>query len=368
MKVPLLDLKAQFKPIKGEIMAAVEKVMESQMFINGPQVKELEQLIAPYCGCKHAIGVSSGTDALICAMMGLDIGPGDEVILPTFTFFATAGCVWRLGAKPVFADIDPRTYNIDPSKIERLVTKKTKAIVPVHLFGQTADMDPIMEIARKHNLHVIEDACQSIGATYKGRKAGSIGTVGCFSFFPSKNLGTAGDGGLITVPEDMELAEKLAVLRMHGSKPKYYHQMVGGNFRLDTIHAAILIVKLKYLDGWSEKRRKNAEKYNSLLSGLSCVVRPHVEKHNVSVINQYVIRVPRRDQLREFLTKNEIGTEIYYPLSLHEQKCFASLGHKKGDFPESEKAAAETVALPIYPELSDDQIGYVAGKIKEFYS
>lgn len=366
MKVPLLDLKAQYAPIKNEVMKAFEEVVDSCQFINGPQVKQMEQMIAEYSGAKCAVGVSSGTDALVCAMMALGIGPGDEVILPTFTFFATAGSVWRLCAKPVFVDIDPKTYNIDPAKIEKLITKKTKAIIPVHLFGQIADMDPIMKIAAKYNLYVIEDACQSIGAKYKGKKAGSMGTVGCFSFFPSKNLGTAGDGGAI-VTQDPVLGEKLAIMRMHGSKPKYYHQLVGGNFRLDTVHAAIIIVKLKYLDKWTEGRRKNADKYNNLLANLDCVGKPCIEKHNESVINQYVIRVPKRDQLREFLTKNEIGTEIYYPLSLHEQKCFAPLGHKRGDFPESEKAAAETVALPVYPELTDDQIAYVAGKIREFY-
>ncbi|HBC87115.1 MAG TPA: transcriptional regulator [Lentisphaeria bacterium] len=367
MNVPLLDLKAQFKPIKDEVMKAVEAVFESQQFINGPQVKELEKQIAAYTTCKSAIGVSSGTDALLCALMAFNIGNGDEVITTPFTFFATAGCIWRTGAKPVFVDIDPKTYNIDVTKIEKAITKKTKAIIPVHLFGQMADMDPIMEIAKKQNLFVIEDACQSIGSTYKGKQAGSIGTVGCFSFFPSKNLGTAGDGGIITA-QDPVLGEKLEIMRGHGSKPKYFHQVVGGNFRLDTIHAAILIVKLKYLNSWSEGRRKNAAKYNELLKDVKQVVIPFIEKHNVSIFNQYVIRIPKRDELRKFLTEKGIGTEIYYPLSLHEQACFKALGHKKGDFPESEKAAAETAALPIYPELSSDQIKYVADCVKEFYN
>ncbi|HCE45600.1 MAG TPA: transcriptional regulator [Lentisphaeria bacterium] len=367
MNVPLLDLKAQFRPIKDEVMKAVEAVFESQQFINGPQVKELEKQIAAYATCKSAIGVSSGTDALLCALMAFNIGQGDEVITTPFTFFATAGCIWRTGAKPVFVDIDPKTYNIDVTKIEKAITKKTKAIIPVHLFGQMADMDPIMVIAKKHNLFVIEDACQSIGSTYKGRQAGSIGTVGCFSFFPSKNLGTAGDGGIITA-QDPVLGERLEIMRGHGSKPKYFHQFVGGNFRLDTIHAAILIVKLKYLNSWSEGRRKNAAIYDDLLKGVKSVVTPFIEKHNVSIFNQYVIRVPRRDELRKFLTEKGIGTEIYYPLSLHEQECFKPLGHKKGDFPESEKAAAETAALPIYPELAPDQIKYVADCIKEFYN
>ena len=366
MKVPLLDLKAQYAPIKKEIMKSIEDVVDSCQFINGPQVKQIEAMVAEYSGCKSAIGVSSGTDAILCVLMGLGIGPGDEVITTPFTFFATAGCVWRLGARPVFVDIDLKTYNIDPAKIEKVITKKTKAIMPVHLFGQLANMDPIMEVAKKHGLPVIEDACQSIGASNKGRKAGSIGTAGCFSFFPSKNLGTAGDGGMI-VTQDEAFGEKMAIIRMHGSKPKYYHQMVGANFRLDTVHAAVLTVKLKHLESWSEARRKNAEKYNKLFAGVACVVRPYIAEGNVSIYNQYVIRVPKRNELRDFLTKNDIGTEIYYPLSLHEQKCFASMGHKRGDLPESEKAADETVALPIYPELKDEQINFVASKIKEFY-
>lgn len=367
MKVPLLDLKAQYAPIKAEVMKAIEEVVDSCQFINGPQVKQLEEMAAKYCGATSAIGVSSGTDAILCVLMGLGIGYGDEVITTPFTFFATAGCISRVGAKPVFVDIDPKTYNIDPAKIEKAITKKTKAIMPVHLFGQIADMDPIMEIAKKHNLPVIEDACQSIGAKYKGRKAGTMGTAGCFSFFPSKNLGTTGDGGLITTM-DAEFGEKLSILRMHGSKPKYFHSMIGGNFRLDTVHAAVLKVKLPLLDKWSEARRKNAAKYNNLLKDLACVQTPYIAPDNESIYNQYVLRVSKRDQLREFLTKNDIGTEIYYPLSLHEQKCFASLGYKRGDFPESEKAADETVAIPIYPELTDEQINYVASKIKEFYA
>jgi dTDP-4-amino-4,6-dideoxygalactose transaminase len=367
MKVPLLDLKAQFNPIKNEVMSAVEAVFESQQFINGPQVKELEKQIAAYSGCKSGIGVSSGTDAILCALMALDIKAGDEVITTPFTFFATAGCIWRVGAKPVFVDIDLKTYNIDINKIEKAITKKTKAIMPVHLFGQVADMDPIMEIAKRHNLYIIEDAAQSIGASYKGKKAGSIGTVGCFSFFPSKNLGTAGDGGMI-VTQDTALGERLEMMRGHGSKPKYFHQVVGGNFRLDTLQAAILLVKLKHLDNWSAGRRSNAAKYDNFLKDIHFIIRPQIEPHNVSIYNQYVIRVPKRDELRKFLTEKEIGTEIYYPLSLHEQNCFKDLGHKKGDFPNSETAAAETVALPIYPELTSEQIKYVADSIKEFYN
>jgi dTDP-4-amino-4,6-dideoxygalactose transaminase len=367
MKVPLLDLKAQFSTIKDEVMAAVAKVFDDQQFINGPEVKILEEKIAEYCQCKKAIGVSSGTDALLCALMALDIGPGDEVITTPFTFFATAGCIWRAGAKPVFVDIDPKTYNIDPSQIEGLINEDTKAVMPVHLFGQAADMDAINEIANDYEpvIPVIEDACQSIGAAYKGKRAGSLGAIGCFSFFPSKNLGCAGDGGIITT-NDEELGEKMAMIRMHGSKPKYYHSIVGGNFRLDTLQAAVLIVKLKHLDRWSEKRRENAAKYKKLLADIELIALPFIEEHNVSVVNQFIIRVQKRDELRKYLADKEIGTEIYYPLSLHEQECFKTLGYKKGGFPESEKAAAETVALPIYPELSDDQINYVAETIRDF--
>lgn len=367
MKVPLLDLKAQFASIKDETMEAVSKVFDNQQFINGPEVKILEQKIAEYCGCKRAIGVSSGTDALLCALMALDIGPGDEVVTSPFTFFATAGSIWRVFAKPLFVDIDPETFNINPALIEEPVSEDTKAIMPVHLFGQTADMDQINSIADNLALDVIEDAAQAIGAVYKGEKAGSLGTVGCFSFFPSKNLGCAGDGGIITT-NDEELADKMEMIRMHGSKPKYFHKIVGANFRLDTLQAAVLIVKLKYLDSWSEKRRQNAAKYNSLLAGIEQIKLPVIKEHNVSVFNQYVIRTQKRDDLRKFLSEKEIGTEIYYPLSLHEQECFKGLGYKKGDFPESEKAAAEVLALPIYPELTDDQIAYVADSIKEFYS
>jgi len=367
VKVPLLDLKAQFTTIKDETMEIVEKVFDSQQFINGPEVKLLEQKIAEYCNCKRAIGVSSGTDALLCALMALDIGPGDEVVTTPFTFFATAGSIWRVCAKPLFVDIEPDTFNINPELIEEPISEDTKAIIPVHLFGQIADMDEINKIADNLALDVIEDACQSIGATYKGEKAGSLGTVGCFSFFPSKNLGCAGDGGIITT-NDEELADKMEMIRMHGSKPKYYHKIVGANFRLDTLQAAVLLVKFKYLDTWSEKRRQNASKYNQLLSNIEQIKLPVIKEYNVSVFNQYVIRAQKRDELRNFLSSKEIGTEIYYPLSLHEQECFKGLGYKKGDFPESEKAASEVIALPIYPELTDDQIEYVANSIKEFYN
>ena len=367
MKVPLLDLKAQFATIKDEIAPAIQAVLDSQQFINGPQVKELEAAVAGYSGCKAAVGVSSGTDALLAVLMALGVGRGDEVITAPYTFFATAGSVWRAGAKPVFVDIDLDTYNIDASKVAAAVTRKTKAILPVHLFGQMADMDPIMEVAREHNLYVIEDAAQAIGAAYKGRKAGSIGTAGCLSFFPSKNLGGMGDGGMITT-QDPQLAERLAACRNHGSKVKYHHEFGGGNFRLDTLQAAVLLVKLRHLDTWSAARRDNAAKYDRLFAGFDKAVTPVVRDYNVSIFNQYVIRVPRRDELQAFLKAQDIGVEVYYPVSLHNQECFRPLKHKKGDFPSSEKAAAESLALPVYPELTDEQIQHVAGKIIEFLS
>ena len=367
MQVPLLDLKAQYATIRDEILPAVQAVFDSQHFINGPEVKQLESAVAAYSDCRCAVGVSSGTDSLLCSLMTLGIGAGDEVITTPYTFFATAGSIWRTGARPVFVDIEADTFNIDPAKIESAVTKKTKAIMPVHLFGQMAEMDPIMEIASRGKLHVIEDGAQAIGATYRGKKAGSIGTVGCFSFFPSKNLGGMGDGGMVTT-QDEELDDRLRQCRNHGSKPKYYHKWVGGNFRLDTLQAAGLLIKLKHLDAWSEKRRANAKRYNELFAGFETVVTPVVRDYNVSIYNQYVIRVPRRDELQAFLKEQGIGTAIYYPLSLHEQECFVELGYKKGDFPESERAAAETLALPIYPELTDEQISHTAGKIREFLS
>ena len=367
MQVPMLDLKAQFATVEDEVRAALDAVMESQYFINGPQVKQLEALIAEYTNCKAAVGVSSGTDALVCSLMALGVGPGDEVITTPYTFFATVGSIWRVGAKPVFVDIEPDTYNIDPRQIAAAVTDKTKAIMPVHLFGQVAEMDPIMEIAAQHDLLVIEDAAQAIGATYKGKQAGSIGTVGCFSFFPSKNLGCMGDGGMI-VATDPEIGERLAIFRNHGSKPKYYHRWVGGNFRLDTLQAAVLIVKLKHLDAWSDQRRANAARYDELFADCDAVTTPVIRDYNVSIINQYVLRVPRRDDLMARMKEANIGCAIYYPLSLHQQECFAPLGHKDGDFPESEKAAAETVAIPVYPELTDEQMVYVADTVKDFVS
>lgn len=385
MKVPLLDLKAQYKTIKKELDEALISVAESQYFILGPEVEKLEDAMNKYIGCTASIGVSSGTDALLVALMGIDLKPSDEVIVPTYSFFATAGVVSRLNAKPVLCDVDPVTFNIDPSKIEELITEKTKAIVPVHLYGQCANMDPIMEIARKHNIHVIEDAAQAIGSEYiGGREAGTIGDVGCFSFFPSKNLGGFGDGGLVSVM-DAELGEKIRILRVHGGKPKYYHRIIGGNFRIDAIQAAVINVKLPHLDNWSFQRQKNADLYTKLFidTGLS-TGEGHIEfnadervllpkavyrDENLSryhIYNQYVIRVEKRDELRKFLTEKEIGTEIYYPVPFHMQDCFAYLGHKKGDFPVSEFCADSSIALPIYPELSEEQIRYVVHCIKEF--
>ena len=387
MNVPLLDLKAQYESIKPEIDAAIAEVCESQKFILGPQVKALEETIAKYCNCAHAVGVSSGTDALLVSLMAEGIGPGDEVITTAYSFFATAGCIARLGARPVFVDIDPVTYNIDPSKIEGRITKNSRAILPVHLYGQMADMDPIMDIAKRHNLVVVEDGAQAIGAEYKGKRAGSIGPYGCFSFFPSKNLGAFGDGGMV-VTNDPERAEKLRVLRAHGSKPKYYHKLVGGNFRLDTLQAAIVLAKLKHLDDWTARRQANARRYDALFeeSGLvrSGRVRlPVIASYSGTrdggrgtgddglggrhIFNQYVIRAQRRNDLQAFLKERGIGTEVYYPVPLHLQDCFAYLGMKPGSLPESEKAASETLAIPVFPELSDDQARYVVESIETFY-
>jgi dTDP-4-amino-4,6-dideoxygalactose transaminase len=358
MKVPFLDLKAQFAPIREQVLAAAAEVLDSQVCIGGAKVVELERKVAQISDCKYAVGVSSGTDALLCSMMALGLGPGDEVITTPFTFFATAGSIARAGATPVFADIDPQTYNINPALIEKAVTTRTKAIVPVHLFGQMCDMDPIMEIANKYSLYVVEDAAQSITATYKGRKAGNIGTVGCFSFFPSKNLGAAGDGGMI-VTNDEDVYNRLVIMRNHGAKPKYFHKHVGGNFRLDPLQAAILTVKLPYLDEWSAARRRNAAYYDSRFKATG-IGTPTIRPDCVSIYNQYVIRVHDRGALKEFLQANGIGTEIYYPRALHEQECFAGLGYAPDDFPESSAAAANVLALPIYPELTTEMLQSVA--------
>ena len=364
MQVPLLDLKAQYATIKDEIKAAIDEVLESQYFILGPKVQQFEEEIAKYCNVQHAVGVASGSDALLLALMAIGVGYGDEVITTPYTFFAAAGSISRLGAKPVFVDIDAKTYNINPELIAEKITDKTKAIIPVHLYGQCADIYPILEIGKKYNLCIIEDAAQAIGAEYKGRKAGSMGDIGCLSFFPSKNLGGYGDGGMV-ITNNAELAEKIRVLRAHGAKPKYYHSLIGLNSRLDALQAAVLSVKLKYLDGWSKARGQNAENYNQLFSDTD-VITPYVEPCNYHIYNQYVIRVSKRDELQAFLKERNIGTAIYYPVSLHLQECYADLGYCKGDFPESEKAAQETLALPIYSELTKKQQTAVVNATKEF--
>lgn len=369
MRVPLLDLKAQYQTIKPEIDAAIQEVVESQYFIMGPAVAELETRVAQYCGCAHGIGVSSGTDALLITLMALGIGAGDEVIVPTYTFFATAGSVSRLGAKPVLVDIEANTYNLNPNAIERSITARTRAIIPVHLFGQCADMDPVLSIARKHNLKVIEDAAQAIGAEYQNKKAGSMGDAGSFSFFPSKNLGGFGDGGMV-LTNNADLAEKIRVLRNHGSKPKYYHKVIGGNFRLDTLQAAVLTVKLKYLDSWAAARQKNAKDYDALFRDaglLPARIQIPTRTQTRHVFNQYVIRAERRDALQAYLKEKGVGAEIYYPVPLHLQECFADLGYKTGDCPAAEEAARTSLALPIYPELAPAQKQYVVNCIRTFY-
>lgn len=378
MGVPLLDLSAQHKPIHAELMAAIERVVKSQIFILGPEVTRLEEQVAAYCQAGFGIGVSSGTDALLVALMALEVGSGDEVITTPYSFFATAGAIVRVGARPVLVDIDPVTFGIDPARIEAAVTSRTKAIIPVHLYGQCADMAAIMAVAAQHRLHVIEDAAQAIGAEYAdGRRAGSMGTVGCFSFFPSKNLGGLGDGGMVTT-NDAELAERIRVLRVHGSKPKYYHSMIGGNFRLDSIQAAVLNVKLKYLDGWTKRRQDNAERYRTLFRQAGLTDKPGIglpearyKRTGVThhhIYNQFVIRAPRRDELMASLKEQGIITEIYYPVPFHLQECFQSLGYKRGDLPESERAAQETLALPIYPELTGAQQQEVVDAIRTFYA
>jgi dTDP-4-amino-4,6-dideoxygalactose transaminase/acetyltransferase-like isoleucine patch superfamily enzyme len=369
--VPLLDLKAQYATIQQTIEPVIREVVESQYFILGPKVIELEEKIAAYSQCKHAIGVSSGTDALLIALMALDLKPGDEVITTPFSFFATAGVIARLNVKPVFVDIEEDTYNLDPEKIEAVISDKTKAIIPVHLFGQMADMDPILDVAERHNLTVIEDAAQAIGSEDdKGRRAGSLGHMGCFSFFPSKNLGGFGDAGMV-VTNDPKLAEKLVKLRVHGSEPKYYHQIVGGNFRIDALQAAVLTVKLDYLDQWTEARQRNASEYieNLKANNLDSVLGlPVIKKGYRHIFNQFVLRSSKRDELIQHLRDHNIGCEIYYPVTLSDQKCFAYLNYKKGAFPVAEKAADEVLAIPIYPELSMTQKKYIVETIASFYN
>ncbi|HYI93656.1 MAG TPA: DegT/DnrJ/EryC1/StrS family aminotransferase [Bryobacteraceae bacterium] len=364
MHIPLLDLKAQYQSIQADVEAAVIEVLASQQFILGPKVTQCEEAVAAYSDCAYGIGVSSGTDALLACLMAENIGPGDEVITTPYTFFATVGAIARVGATPVFVDIDPVTYNMVADSIEAYVTKKTRAIIPVHLYGQMSDMDPIMRVANKHGLTVIEDAAQAIGSEYKERRAGSIGHYGCFSFFPSKNLGAAGDGGMI-VTSDRQRAEKLRSLRSHGSKPKYYHRVIGGNFRLDSIQAAVVLAKLPHLDDWTTARQNNAHQYDMHFHHCPHIQRPAIvrERH---IFNQYVIRVSRRDLLQAYLKNKGIITEVYYPVPMHLQECFAHLKYMAGAFPESERAANETLALPIYPELTDEQVRYVADAVRAF--
>jgi len=365
MQTPLLDLKAQYAALRDEIHAAIERVVESQQFILGPEVEALEEEVATYSHCRYGVGVSSGTDALLVSLMAIGLQPGDEVITTPYTFFATAGSIARLGARPVFVDIDPQTYNLDPAKLETAITPRTRAIMPVHLFGQMADMDPILVVAERHDLYVIEDAAQAIGAEYKGRRAGSLGHLGCFSFFPSKNLGGFGDGGMV-VTNDPDLADRVRLLRGHGARPKYYHKVVGGNFRLDALQAAVLRVKLKHLDAWTAVRQRNAERYRQLFTAAGVDVGlPCDAGYGRHIYNQFVIRSRRRDALMAHLKAHGVGCEIYYPAPLHLQECFADLGYKVGDFPASEQAAQETLAIPIYPELSEAQQETVVRAVAE---
>ncbi len=369
ISVPLLDLQAQNGPLRDQVLGAVARVCDSQRFIMGPEVEGFESDIASLLGVRHAIGVSSGTDALLVAMMALGIGHGDEVVTPTYSFFATAGCVARLGATPVLVDIDPATYNLDPAALSRAITPRTKAVLPVHLFGLSADMGPILEAAASAGVPVIEDACQAIGSTYRGSIVGGLGAYGCFSFFPSKNLGAFGDAGLVTT-NDETLAAKARLIRNHGQGSTYYHAVVGGNFRLDALQAAVLRVKAPHLAAWTAGRRHNARRYAELFAeyGLTSIVRlPATPEGRGHIFNQFVVRVPRRDDLRKHLDANRIGNNVYYPVPFHLQECFRYLGYAAGDFPHAEAAAASTVALPIFGELTEAQLRHVVASIAEFY-
>ncbi len=377
MKVPLLDLKAQLSGIEVDMKAALNAVVDSAAYIMGPAVAELEEQIAAYCGADFAVGVSSGTDALLVALMALDVGPGDIVLTTPYSFFATAGTIARLGATIALVDVDPVSYNIDPEALrawferEKGKADRVKAIIPVHLYGQCVEMDAIMQIADSRGIAVVEDAAQAIGSSYPSsaglKKAGSMGAFGCFSFFPSKNLGGIGDGGMV-VTGDAALAEKVRLLRNHGAHPKYYHSMIGGNFRLDTIQAAVLLVKLPYLERWHAMRRENAAYYDELLAGTGITTPALSYGREHHIYNQYVVSVPeKRDELRAWLSKNDIGNEVYYPVAFHEQECFRSLGYQKGDFPRSEFAARQTLALPVYPELTRPMQERVVEMILQFY-
>lgn len=370
MKVPLLDLAEQHQQIRPELEAAIGKVLDTNGFILGAEVAQLENEIAEYCGTTHAIGCASGSDAILLALMALNVGPGDEVITTPYSFFATVSSITRLGATPVFVDIEPQTYNIDPSQIEAKITSRTKAIEPVHLYGQCAEMSAINEIAKSKGIPVVEDAAQAIGAEENGVRAGSMSSIGCFSFYPSKNLGGLGDGGMMTTSDD-SLKQKLLGLRNHGAEEKYYHKYVGLNSRLDGFQGATLRVKLPYLETWTERRRANAERYRGLFTdaGITEQVGLPTERENCRhIYNQYIIRVPNvRDELRAYLTDSNVGTDVYYPVPLHLQECFAYLGYREGDFPESERAARETLALPIYPELRPEQQEFVVETISKFF-
>lgn len=365
----MLDLHCQNDPLRPELLDAIAKVTDSQQFILGPAVAAFEAQIARYLEVKHALGVSSGTDALLLAFMALGIGPGDEVVTSTFSFFATAGCVARLGATPVLVDIDPVTFNLDPEAVRRAITPRTKAIVPVHLYGQSADMDPLLKTARQAGVAIVEDAAQAIGTRYQGRLVGGMGAIGSFSFFPTKNLGAFGDAGLVVTNDDAQ-AHQLRILRTHGAEPKYFHKFVGGNFRIDTMQAAVLSVKLPHLAAWTEARRKNAASYRALLAVRRLeghVTLPAEREGDFHIYNQFVIRVANRDGLQRHLKAAGIGTEIYYPVPFHLQECFSYLGYKRGDFPHAEAAATSVLALPIYSGLTENQLEYVADSITRFY-
>jgi dTDP-4-amino-4,6-dideoxygalactose transaminase len=366
MKMQMVDVVGQYRRIKTEVDAAVHRVLDSGQFILGKEVGELETLIAGYLGIKHAVACASGTDALQIAMMAMRIGPGDEVITTPFTFVATAETIGLLGAKPVYVDIDPRTFNLDPSRIEAAITPRTKAIIPVHLYGHPVDMDPVMAVARARGLKVIEDSAQALGAAYRGTKVCAIGDAGCISFFPSKNLGAFGDGGMI-VTNDAALAEQMRMVAAHGSRVRYYHEVLGVNSRLDTLQAAILLVKARHLDAWNAERRRAAGRYDALLSGTPATT-PFIRPECEHIFHQYTLRVPRRDALAAHLKSRDIPHAIYYPVPLHLQKAFAMAGNKPGDFPETEKAAAEVLSLPMHTELAEEQQRFVTDTIREFYA
>ncbi len=366
MRVPLLDLTRQYASIKDKIDDAIQRVLDHGRFIMGPELKEFESNLADYCAVKNGIGVASGTDALLLSLRALGVGPGDEVITSTFTFFSTAGVISRLGARPVFVDIDPRTFNLDPENVAGAITKKTRVVVPVHLYGQIAEMDEISAIAGKHNLAIVEDAAQAIGAVYKGKKAGSFGRTACFSFFPSKNLGAYGDAGFIATDDD-DLADLIRKLRVHGAKPKYYHSLIGYNSRLDTVQAAVLMVKLKYLPDWHEARRERAARYDDMLKNVQQIATPLVHGHNYHIYHQYTLIAEDRDGLKDFLKTREIGIDTYYPLPLHLQDCYSDLGYRRGDLPVSERLSEKVISLPIFPELTNEEQDFVVESIKEHY-